>query len=97
MTVVLIGAQTANRPWVNYEIIESAKKKNGLLGIYIHNVKDLSGQATVKGQNPFDFIRWDGGNGAALSQSYSTYDWVNDNGRQNLSIWVEAAARAAGR
>ena len=39
VTVVLIGNETASRPWVNYEIRESHKKKNGLLGIYIHNCK----------------------------------------------------------
>src|SRR5467141_2006529 len=38
VTVVLIGSQTANRPWVNYEIIESATRGNGLLGIFIHGV-----------------------------------------------------------
>jgi hypothetical protein len=26
-----------------------------------------------------------------------TYDWVADNGRANLSSWIEAAAKKAGR
>src|SRR5882672_558915 len=58
VTVVLIGAETANRPWVNYEIIESATRGNGLLGIFIHGVKDLNGRTDVKGNNPFDYIFW---------------------------------------
>jgi hypothetical protein len=95
--VVLIGAGTANREWINYEIIESAKRKNGLLGIYIHNVRDLNGQTTTKGANPFDYLSWDEGKGAKLSTTYPTYDWVSDNGRQNLSAWVEAAAKKVGR
>src|SRR5262245_22184528 len=33
VTVVLIGAETADRPWVLYEIVESHNKGNGLLGI----------------------------------------------------------------
>src|SRR5438067_7743926 len=41
VTVVLIGSETADRPWVLYEIAESHNKGNGLLGISIHNCKDL--------------------------------------------------------
>src|SRR6267143_3686571 len=89
VTVVLIGSQTANRRWVNYEIIESATRGSGLLGIYIHGVKDLNGRTDVKGDNPFDYISWDNGKGAPLSQTYPTYDWIGDNGRASLASWVE--------
>lgn len=97
VTVVLIGSQTANRPWINYEIIESVKRKNGLLGIYIHNVKDLNQRIDTMGENPFSYLRWDGGKGELLSSTYPTYDWVRDDGRENLRAWVETAARNAGR
>lgn len=97
VTVVLIGAETANRHWINYEIIESIKRGNGLLGVYIHNVKDLNQRIDYKGENPFNYIRWDGGKGDPISDTYPTYDWVMDSGRQNLSSWIEKAATAAGR
>ena len=97
VTVVLIGSETANRDWINYEIIESVKRKNGLLGVYIHNVKDLNLRTDVQGANPFDYIKWNNGQGAPLSGTYPTYDWVLNSGRQNLSTWVEQAAKAAGR
>jgi hypothetical protein len=32
-----------------------------------------------------------------LSSLFRVYDWVNDNGYNNFSIWVERAARQAGR
>ena len=38
VTVVLIGKFTASRPWVQEEIAESIKRKNGLLGIYVHHL-----------------------------------------------------------
>lgn len=38
VTVVLIGEETANRPWVKYEIKQSVTQNNGLLGIYIHHL-----------------------------------------------------------
>jgi hypothetical protein len=97
VTVVLVGAETANRPWINYEIIESWKRGNGILGVYIHNVKDLRGATDYQGQNPFSFIHWDNGKGASLDRTYLVYDWVNDGGRQNLPAWIEAAAKAAGK
>ena len=96
VTAVLIGAETANRPWVNYEIQQSLTRGNGLLGIYIHHVKSLHGHVDVKGQNPFDYLTWNT-TGRPISENYPTYDWVNDNGRANLARWIEAAAKAAGR
>ena len=53
VTVVLIGAETSTRKYVDYEITESHKKGNGMLGIYIHNMKDSNGKTDSKGANPF--------------------------------------------
>ena|ERR1700683_3066123 len=35
VTAVLIGANTASRPWVNFEIDKSLDRGNGLPGIFI--------------------------------------------------------------
>src|SRR5689334_8475585 len=40
VTVVLIGAETFDRKWVNYEIQQSYSDGKGMLGIYIHQLKD---------------------------------------------------------
>jgi Thoeris protein ThsB, TIR-like domain len=53
VTVVLIGAETSTRKYVDYEIAESHKKRNGMLGVYIHNMKDSNGKTDTKGANPF--------------------------------------------
>ncbi|MGH9770235.1 MAG: TIR domain-containing protein [Candidatus Acidiferrales bacterium] len=97
VTVVLIGSETANREWVNYEIGESARQGNGMLGVYIHNVLDLNRHTSPKGENPFDFLFWDGDRSRPLSRDYKTYDWISDDGRTNLPSWIEEAAQAAGR
>ncbi|MGC9124452.1 MAG: hypothetical protein ACP5IB_10365, partial [Thermoplasmata archaeon] len=39
-----------------YEIIKSFDIGNGLLGVYIHNIKDQNGKTDVKGQNPFEYV-----------------------------------------
>lgn len=96
VTVVLIGQETANRPWVIHEIIESHNRGNGLIGIKIHNIKDLHGRYGVQGPNPFDYVTITS-TGRALSQIYPIYDWVVDNGYQNMPQWIEDAARKAGR
>jgi hypothetical protein len=98
VTVVLIGAETSDRKYVQYEIIQSYKKGNGLLGVYIHNLKDKNGQTDRKGSNPFDYIYIDqNGKKVYFSQMYPTYDWINDDGYSNLGDWIEKAAIKAER
>jgi len=98
VTVVLIGAKTSGREWVKYEIDESLKKRNGLLGIYIHKCPLFNGSTDTKGKNPFDNLYFDrNGRKEYLSKIYKTYDWIDDNGRENLGDWIEKAAKAAGR
>ena len=84
VTVVLIGTETSERPYVNYEIKKSIEIGNGLLGIYIHKIKDQFGKTSSRGEDP-------------LPKIYSTYDWVSDDGYKNFGDWVEKAAKAAGR
>ncbi len=52
VTVVLIGTYTASRVWVQYEIQESVKRKNGLLGIYINHLQDHRRQELLGGGFP---------------------------------------------
>lgn len=89
VTAVLIGAETAERDWVEYEIRKSWERGNGLVGVRIHNVKNLDGKTDVAGSNPFDniFLADD----APLSKLCKTYDWVSDGGISNLGKWVEDA------
>jgi len=86
VTVVLIGTDTADREWVEYEIKESFKRGNGLIGIFIHNVKDLNGKTSKKGKNPITKYR---------VRNIKTYDWVRDEGYGNFSQWVENAYKQA--
>ncbi len=84
VTAVLIGAETANRTYVQYEIQQSINRGNGILGIRVHRIKDRSGQTDTAGTNP-------------LPSKYKVYDWVADDGYTNIGAWVEAAAKQAGR
>jgi hypothetical protein len=92
---VLIGTETAARDYVKYEITQSWAKGNGLLGVYIHNLKDTFQKTDTKGTNPFSQWTFKRADGTVVS--IPTYDWVNDAGYNNLGTWIEAAAKAAGR
>jgi hypothetical protein len=83
VTVVLVGRYTCTSKWVKYEIDESKKRGNGLLGIDVSKIKDLSGNTTDRcGKIP---------------TGYKFYLWNNDNGYKNLGTWIEEAATAAGK
>ncbi len=84
VTVVLIGAETANRKYVNYEIEKSIERGNGLLGLRIHNIRDRNGNTDSMGVVPVNLS--DGG--------YSTYTWTNS---EDFAKWVEIAYNALQR
>ena len=86
VTVALIGTNTSDRKYVHYEINQSWDKKNGLIGVYIHNKKDQYERTDIKGSDPFVKLDYTG---------IKTYDWVNDNGYVNLGNWIEAAYQRA--
>lgn len=96
VTVVLIGAETASRPYVQYEIKRSYERGNRLLGIWLNNVKDAMGNtAWWRGPNPFSEVIIGGvfGSSVASLLNVPLYDWVNDEGRTNIGKWIEAAPR----
>ena len=98
VTVVLIGTETNKREYVKYELQKSYEKNNGLLGIYIHNIKDQNGNKSQKGSNHFGEIGKDAdGNSVYFSSTYPCYDWVNDDGYNNMGKWIEEAAKKASR
>jgi len=97
--IVLVGADTANRKWVNHEIVRAWDLKLGVVGIHIYGLKNLDGKLAVKGQNPFDFVTH-GPTGKKLSSIVKCYDpagadskdryaWIT----KHLSDAVEEAIR----
>jgi len=52
--IVLVGEETANRKYVQYEIEKAWKDGKGLLGIYIHNLICPNNGKCRQGANPFD-------------------------------------------
>jgi hypothetical protein len=84
VTAVLIGAQTAQRRFVDYEIEQSIRRGNGLLGVRIHNLRDQYGYTDVPGSVPWRL----------LAGNYPVYTWTD---AVSFGQWVEAAYEAAQR
>lgn len=97
VTAVLIGAETSNRKWVRYEIIKSYNMNNGVLGIYVHNIKDSNGDTDTEGNNQFGPVTRKNDKDIYFWQLFPTYDWIADDGYKNFGKWVETAAGKAGR
>lgn len=98
-TVVLIGKETAGRKWVKYEIEKSWNEEKGVLGIYIHNLKNKDGNQTTKGKNPFDDFTMKRDN-KKLSTLVKTYDPpysistnVYNYIKENIENWIEEAIK----
>lgn len=91
--------KTAGRKWINYEIEKSWNSGKGLVGIYIHNLKDKDGNQSTKGRNPFDnFVV--GNDGKKLSSVVRAYDPpcttskdVYTHIKQHIEQWVEEAIK----
>ncbi|MEN9881471.1 MAG: hypothetical protein RLZZ308_654 [Candidatus Parcubacteria bacterium] len=46
--VLLIGSETAGRKWIKYEIKKAWSKGMGIVGIYVHNIKDHKQEQSKK-------------------------------------------------
>jgi hypothetical protein len=86
-TVVLVGKDTANRKWINHEIVKSWDNGMGVVGICIHGLKDFDGKISTKGENPFDYIGY-GKTGKKLSSIVKCYNPAGDNSKE-LYAWIE--------
>lgn len=86
-TVVLIGSETAKRKWVKYEIEKSWEKGMGVVGIYIHGLKDSFGRLSYKGDNSFSDYRLNNRDFSSIVKCYEPegrtskekYAWIEDN------------------
>jgi len=98
--VVLIGSETASRPWVQYEIEKAWNDGKPLLGIHIHNLRcprtsklpPLYGTC-LKGPNPF--AQFTLKNGDSLARYVPCHDPDSSDAygsiEENLADWIQAA------
>lgn len=98
VTVVLIGSETLDRKYVQYEILESYKRGNAIVAIKIGRIKDFYGNTSTSqslvtkiGQYPIGKSIW------FDDIVQGTYDYKLDDGYNNLGQWIENAAKKVGK
>jgi len=95
VTVVLIGSETLNRSFVQYEIRKSIERGNGIIGVHINGIKDMIAQVgTYKGNVHTIIGKYSDGRPVYFDDvSDGIYDYTAQNGYLNLGSWIESAAR----
>lgn len=95
--VVLIGSGTADRKWINHEIVKAWNDKKGILGIHIYKLKNSNGETSAKGNNPFDHVTLNNG-AKKLSSVVKVYDPLGTDStavynhiKDNIEKWIETA------
>ncbi len=86
-TVVLVGQNTANRKWINHEIVKSWDDGMGVVGIFIHGLKNFEEEISTKGENPFDYITH-GATKNKLSSIVKCYNPAGSNSKERYA-WIE--------
>lgn len=93
--VVLIGTHTANRKWINYEIKSAWELGKGVVGVYIHNLKDENQNQSTKGKNPFGYFKVQDKLLSTIVKAYnppySTSKNVYAHIESNIADWIEEA------
>jgi hypothetical protein len=94
--VVLVGAQTAQRPWVKHEIAYAWDNYKPLVGVRINGLADRNGRADVQGANPFQSVSLRGGGTVGdhvrlYTPNGSTSQQVYANISNSLTTWVDNA------
>ena len=101
-TLVLVGADTARRYWIDHEIRKTWEGGMGLAGIHIHGLRNQDGRISSKGPNPFAHftVADSDGHRRPLSSVVKCYNPPGTNSRQrynwirdNLADIVEEALR----
>lgn len=97
--IVLIGAKTAERRWVKYEIEQAWNAGKGVFGVHIHNLSDHNHQKSEKGANPFSSFTV-GGEKIPMTRyakvydpPYASSDNVYNYIRNNIEAWIEDAIK----
>ena len=96
-TIILAGSNTADRKWINHEIVKAWDDGMGVLVIYIHNITDRNDKQCSKGSNPLYYVTH-GPTKKRLSTIAKAYDPPRTTSKgvysyieDNIEDWIEEA------
>lgn len=90
--VVLIGSETAKRPWVKYEIQRAWELGKAIVGIHIHRLNCPRSGYGMKGVNPFDQFTFKRNGRIIKPLVYEpSYNDAYGDIKDKLAKWIESA------
>lgn len=98
--MVLIGKDTLNREFVQFEIQKSIERGNAIVGLKIHNISDMLTKTITTTGNVHTVIGvWEFTQKDIYFDEISDgiYDYVLQDGYQNLGNWIEGVAQKKGK
>lgn len=90
--VVLVGAETADRPWVMREIIKGWDAGKGVVGIRINKLLDTDSNPSSVGANPFEKI----GHGNSGKKLSSIVELITPSGTDGKAVYASIKAGIEG-
>ena len=99
--IVLVGSQTSERHWVDYEIRRAWNTYKPIIGVRIHGLRDFEQKTSTAGPNPFDNVSLASGNKLSAivplyvpkgADSKAVYADI----QANLKAWIAGAPRRGG-
>lgn len=95
VAIVLVGENTANRKWINYEIKRAWELGKGVFGIHVHRLKDRNQTISERGENPFSYVKVDCEYLSSVVNIYSPFRFTSRgiyrSIENNLAEWTEEA------
>jgi hypothetical protein len=102
-TIVLVGSQTSERPWIRHEIKRSWELDKALFGIRVHGLKCNNGYTSHYGDNPFDKFTLTS-DSRKLSEIIRCYEPIGYSSqdkyahiKNNIASWIEEAIAVKNR
>lgn len=94
--VVLVGAETADRPWVQHEIAYAWDNRKPLVGVRIHGLANNNGYTASQGANPFSKVALNGGGTVGDYVPLYTPSGYNSQAvyadiKSKMTTWVDSA------
>lgn len=81
--------------YCNYEIAKAWNDRKGVVGVYVHGLKDLGQTQSSQGANPFSQVKFGNSTLASVVKAYNppffdskqVYNYISE----NIASWFEEA------
>lgn len=92
--IFFVGEKTYKSEWVKYEMELAKKLRKARFIINLRGMKNKEGEECKECPDPYKHHRLYSSTGGYMIKRY---DWIKNNGLENISDWIEDACQRAGK